>query len=102
MVLLGVSISLLQKPRIPLNVVSPVAPSSCLQIVSPGTYEISPGSEDVGIGAGGGTPAPKHRAKALYACTLPSGTFCMHLLTPAQMLVLLMIPAKYRSRRMNS
>ena len=75
MVPLEVSIPLLQKLQIPLNVMSPVAPSNCLRILSPGTYEISPGSEDVGIGTGRGTPPPKHRAKALYSCTLPSDTF---------------------------
>ena len=75
MVLLEVSVPLLQKLQIPLNVMSPVAPSNYLRIVSPRIYEISSGSEDVGIDAGGRTPPPKHRAKALYTCTLPSGTF---------------------------
>ena len=95
MVLLEASISLPQNPRIPLNVLSAVAPSNYLQLISSGTLWASPGSDAALVGADGGAfppmnsgpPEPAlgfddivYRAKALYACTLPSGTFWTHCL----------------------
>jgi len=74
------------------------------------------GSGNAGIGAGGGNsplnsgvpePTPGsdgtvYRAKALYACALSRGIFLTHLLTHLQTPVLLMIPMKLHSRRVNS